>query len=384
VGVKALADALKKRGVLVCVGPGGVGKTTLAAALALQGAALGRQSLVCTIDPARRLANALGLSELGNVARTISEAELRAAGIHLAAPVQAMMLDMKQSWDELIARSASPEQRERILANRFYQSLSSALAGSQEYIALEKLWELHSARGHELLVLDTPPTSQALDFLDAPDRVLDFFGTDTARWLLTPALRGARVGLRLFGLGGNLISRTLSRIVGGQTLSDLAAFLLAMSGMNEIFRERAGAVRALLRSEETAVVLVAGPAPERREEAIRFYQSLLEQRLNVAAVVVNQVHAGVSPADVAAALHFREPLRGKLELTAEEANTLCAADAKGIQELSAAVAPTPLFTVPRFPGDVHDLRALWRAGAYLVPEASPGEHGASARPGPSV
>jgi anion-transporting ArsA/GET3 family ATPase len=377
VGVKPLAEALRSRGVVVCVGPGGVGKTTLAAALALQAAALGRRSLVCTIDPARRLASALGLSELGNVARPIAPAELAAAGIHLAAPVEAMMLDMKQSWDELIARSASPEQRERILANRFYQSLSSALAGSQEYIALEKLWELHSSRTHELLVLDTPPTSQALDFLDAPDRVLDFFGSDSTRWFLTPALRGAKIGLRLFGLGGNLISRTLSRIVGGQTLSDLAAFLLAISGMNESFRERARSVRALLKSEETAVVLVTGPAVERREEAVRFHASLREQRLHVAAVVVNQVHAGVAREDIEAAAGLPEPLRSKLERTALEANTLAEADAGGILELSQAVAPTPLLTVPRFPGDVHDLRALWRAGAYLVSDSTPGQDAGS-------
>lgn len=369
--MKPLAEALRQRSVVVCVGPGGVGKTTLAAAMALQGAALGRRSLVCTIDPARRLANALGLSELGNVARPIAEAELKAAGIPLAAPVEAMMLDMKQSWDELIARSTSEEQRERILANRFYQSLSSALAGSQEYIALEKLWELHSARGHDLLVLDTPPTSQALDFLDAPERVLDFFGTDAARWFLTPALQGAKVGLRLFGLGGNLISRTLSRIVGGETLSDLAAFLLAISGMNDTFRERAGAVRELLRSADTVLVLVTGPAPERREEAIRFHQSLREHGLNVAAVVVNQVHSGVPPTDIAEAARLPEPLRGKLERTALEANTLAEADAEGVRVLGAGVAPTPLLTVPRFPGDVHDLRALWRAGAYLVAEAVP-------------
>jgi anion-transporting ArsA/GET3 family ATPase len=373
VAVKPLADALRRRAVVVCVGPGGVGKTTLAAALALQGAALGRGALVCTIDPARRLANALGLAELGNVARPIAQADLAAADIHLAAPVEAMMLDMKQSWDELIARSASAEQRDRILSNRFYQSLSSALAGSQEYIALEKLWELHAADTHKLLVLDTPPTSQALDFLDAPQRVLDFFGSDATRWFLTPALRGAKLGLRLFGLGGNLISRTLSRIVGGQTLSDLAAFLVAMSGMNETFRERAHSVRALLKSEETVVVLVTGPATERREEAIRFHASLREQRLNVAAVVVNQVHVGVTPEDVAAAAGLPEPLRGKLQRTAWEANTLAEADAQGVLALSRAVAPTPLLTVPRFRNDVHDLGALWRAGAYLVADSIPAQ-----------
>ncbi len=382
--MRPLAEALRRRGVVVCVGPGGVGKTTLAAALALQGAALGRDSLVCTIDPARRLANALGLAELGNIARPISAAELRAADIRLAAPVEAMMLDMKQSWDELIARSAPPQQRDRILANRFYQSLSSALAGSQEYIALEKLWELHASAKYQLVVLDTPPTAHARDFLDAPARVIDFLGTDTAKWLLKPALRGAKLGFRLVGLGGNLISRTLSGIVGGQTLADLAAFLLAMSSLNDEFQERARAVSALLASEETVVVLVTGPAAERREEAVRFHQSLLEQHLNVAAVVVNQVHAGVGPEEAAAAARLSEPLRGKLERTITEANSLAHADAQGVRVLREAVAPTPLLTVPRFPGEVHDLRALWRAGAYLVADATPEETVAAAVAAPGA
>ena len=369
-----LVDALRHRGIVVCVGPGGVGKTTLAAALALRGAALGRRSLVCTIDPARRLASALGLSELGNVARPVPEPSLKAAGVRLAAPAEAMMLDMKQSWDELIARTAPPGQRDRILANRFYQSLSTALAGSQEYIALEKLWELHSANAHDLVVLDTPPTTHALDFLDAPTRVLDFLETEMARWLLTPALRGARMGLRLFGLGGTLISRTLSRIVGGQTLSDLATFLLAMSGLNEGFRERARTVQELLASEATTFVLISGTAPERREETIRFHHALREKRLNVATVVVNQVHAGI-PAEVAAlATRLPRELRGKVAQTIAESNALAEADALGIAELGAAVAPTPLVTVPRFPGEVHDLSALWRAGAYLVTDHTAGDN----------
>jgi len=373
--------ALRTRGVVVCVGPGGVGKTTLSAALALQGGGLGRRSLVCTIDPARRLASALGLSELGNVARPIPQASLGAAGVQLIAPVEAMMLDMKQSWDELIAATATPEQRDRILANRFYQSLSTALAGSQEYIALEKLWELHSTRPGDLVVLDTPPTAHALDFLDAPSRVLEFLETDAARWFLAPALRGAQVGLKLVGLGGNLVGRTLSRIVGMQTLADLSAFLLAISGLNEGFRQRASSVRALLASETTTFLLVAGPAPERREEVVRFHAALRAQGLDVAAVVVNQVHAAVAAEDVARAGELPQPVRGKIEQTIEEASALAEADAHGVSAMGQAVSPTPVLTVPRFAGEVHDLGALWRAGAYLVagaprpdsPPPAPGE-----------
>jgi anion-transporting ArsA/GET3 family ATPase len=376
-----LEDVLRGRGVVVCVGPGGVGKTTLAAALALQSGGLGRRALVCTIDPARRLAGALGLSELGNIARPIPEASLRLAGIHLAAPVEAMMLDMKQSWDELIAATATPEQRDRILANRFYQSLSTALAGSQEYIALEKLWELHTSRPGDLVVLDTPPTAHALDFLDAPARVLEFLETEAARWFLAPALRGAQVGLKLVGWGGHLIGRTLSRIVGVETLADLSAFLLAMSGLNEGFRERARSVRTLLASDTTTFVLVTGPAPERREEAVRFHAALRAQGLDVAVVVVNQVHPPVAAEDVALARNLPLQLREKVERTVEEASALAEADAHGVAAMAQAVSPTPLLTVPRFPGEVHDLGALWRAGAYLVAGAPPREASPEAPPG---
>src|SRR5262249_13630708 len=261
-----LERALSENEVLVCVGAGGVGKTTIAAAIALFAAAQGKRSLVCTIDPARRLANSLGLSELGNTEARIGAQSLEEAGVRADAPLYAMMLDTKRTWDEFIERYAPADKREQILGSRFYQSLASRLAGSQEYIAMEKLWQLHSREQYELIVLDTPPTAHALDFLDAPNRVLDFFDNDAARWLLRPALAAGRWGLQVFSFGGNYVAKTLSKLTGVDTLRELAEFMLAISGMNESFRERATQVRDLLAAERTSFPPVTAPSLQEMDE----------------------------------------------------------------------------------------------------------------------
>ena len=365
----SLSEALRRRRVLVCVGAGGVGKTTLSAALGLQAAAMGRSTLVCTIDPARRLAGALGMRWLGNAPTEVRKEVLREAGIGLRAPLQAMMLDLKASWDELIEQQAPADERERILRNRFYQSLSTALAGSQEYIALEKLGQLRERSDAELIILDTPPTAHALDFLDAPSRILDFLDNDAARWLLDPALRASRLSLRLVQWGGGVAARTIGRIIGGETLEELSTFLSAISGMNEGFRERARSVRALLASPDTGFVFVAGPAPERRAEAVRFHTVLGERGLQRDGVVVNRVQEP-PPASVDAELEgLPQPLRRKVQQTLEETRALAERDAAGVAALRAATAPVPLLAVPRYSSEVHDLRALWRAGSHLVGES---------------
>jgi anion-transporting ArsA/GET3 family ATPase len=366
----SLEEVLRRRRVLVCVGAGGVGKTTLAAAVAMRAAALGRSALVCTIDPARRLANALGLTWLGNAPTEVQPEVLSGAGIHLAAPLQAMMLDLKASWDDLIQQQAPPGQRERILKNRFYQTLSTVLAGSQEYIALERLGQLRERSEAELIVLDTPPTAHALDFLDAPSRILDFLDNEAARWLLDPALRASRLSLRLALWGGGVAAKTIGRIIGGDTLEELAAFLAAVSGMNERFRERARAVRALLASPETGFLLVAGASPERREEALRFHAVLGERGLQRDGVVVNRVQEE-PPASADSELDgLSEPLRGTLVRTLVEARALADRDRVSVRLLREGTAPVPLVAVPRFSDEIHDLRALWRAGSYLLGEAA--------------
>jgi anion-transporting ArsA/GET3 family ATPase len=335
----------------------------------MRAAAQGRSALVCTIDPARRLANALGLPWLGNSPTEIRPDVLAASGIVLKAPLQAMMLDLKASWDELIERQAPPGQRERILQNRFYQSLSTALAGSQEYIALEKLWQLRQRSDAELIVLDTPPTAHALDFLDAPARILDFLDNDAARWLLDPALRAGRFSLRLVRWGGGVAARTIGRLIGGETLEELSTFLTAVSGMNETFRERARAVRTLLASPETGFVLVTGAGPERGAEALSFHDVLGERGLERDAVVVNRVQQAPPPSAERELEGLDGPLLQFLRQTLDEARALADRDRAGVERLHEATRPTPFVSVPSFASEIHDLRALWRAGSYLVGEA---------------
>ena len=229
-----LRRGLTGRRMVVCVGPGGVGKTTVAAAIGLGAAVDGARVLVCTIDPARRLANALGLSSLGNVESRVPEHKFTEAGLRPKGALFAMMLDVKRTWDDLVTRHApDAARRERILKNRLYQQMSSALAGSQEYMAMEKLYELATDRDYDVVVLDTPPTAHALDFLDAPDRILDFLGNETARALLAPAAAAGKIGLRLAQLGGGAIAKTLARFTGPAVLSDLGDFLQSFQGMYE-------------------------------------------------------------------------------------------------------------------------------------------------------
>ncbi len=367
--INPLREALEGSSVLVTVGSGGVGKTTVAATLALRAAMEGKGSLVVTIDPAKRLANALGLSALGNTEARIPDATFAAAGLGPQAPMHAMMLDMKRTWDELIERRAPPDKREKILTNRFYQALSTALAGSQEYVAMEKLCELRAERDYPLVVLDTPPTAHALDFLDAPSRILDFLDNDAAKWLLTPALAAGKVGLRLFNLGGSYVAKTISRFTGTETLQQLADFMLNISGLNEGFRERAHETRALLEAPTTAFVLVTGPMPERLDEAIFFHTLLLQNKLNVAAIVVNRVHAPVPDALWPQVARLPQELLRKFEKTLKENEHVATQDARGIARLREACAPTPLVLVPRFERDVHDLRMLWETSRYLWGDA---------------
>ncbi|MFY0580392.1 ArsA family ATPase [Cystobacter fuscus] len=366
--MNALSAALASKRVLVSVGSGGVGKTTISATLALRAAVDGRSSLVCTIDPAKRLANSLGLNALGNVEAEVPASALEPLGVTARARLHAMMLDMKQTWDDLIVKNAPADKREKILANRFYQSLSSALAGSQEYVAMEKLWELRTQRDYELIVLDTPPTAHALDFLEAPNRVLDFLDNEAARWLLTPALAAGKVGLSLFNLGSSYMAKTISRFTGTETLQELAAFMLSIAPMNESFRVRARGVRELLEAQQTGFVLVTSPGRERLDEVVHFHKLLKQNRMEIVAVVVNRVHPMPSPALWEEARSLLPARRAKVEQTLREMTLLAEQDARGILELQAACEGTPLVQVPRFELDVHDIGALWRTGRFLMGE----------------
>jgi anion-transporting ArsA/GET3 family ATPase len=368
--VNGVRDSIAARRVVVCVGSGGVGKTTVAAAIALERALAGARTLVCTIDPARRLANALGLTSLGNVETPVPEHKFVEAGLAPRGQLFAMMLDVKRTWDDLVTRHApDPARRERILRNRLYQQMSSALAGSQEYMAMEKLYELATDRDYDLIVLDTPPTAHALDFLDAPDRILDFLGNETARALLAPALGAGRLGLRLAQLGGGYIAKTLARFTGQAALADLGDFLQGFQGMYEGFKQRAAAVRTLLARREVGFVLVTSPSPASIDEALAFHERLHAESMPVAGLVVNRVTpdlwASDGPLPTAEELDARLGEAGvpdallarRLALTLAEHQALARAERQALERLLTRVA-VPRAVVPRLETDIHDLAGL--------------------------
>jgi anion-transporting ArsA/GET3 family ATPase len=373
-GLMTLDASLGARKVVVFVGAGGVGKTTIAAAIGLQRALEGGRVLVCTIDPARRLANALGLTALGNVETRVPEHTFAEAGLTPRGELHAMMLDVKRTWDELVTRHAhDPAQRDRILRNRLYRQMSAALAGSQEYMATEKLYELATERDYDLVVLDTPPTAHALDFLDAPDRILDFLGDDSTRALLAPAVGAGRMGLRLAQLGGSYIAKTLARFTGAEALADLGDFLRSFHGMYEGFKDRAEAVRALLARPDAGFVIVASPATVAVDEALAFHERLHAESMPIAGVVANRVTPdlweGGRPLPGADAL--AEPLapgdRGlaaRLAAALAAHQRLAAADREAVANLTEPI-DAPHAVVPRIEEDVNDLGGLARiAGCF--------------------
>jgi anion-transporting ArsA/GET3 family ATPase len=375
--VSGVRESLQPRRMAVCVGPGGVGKTTVAAAIALDRAMAGARALVCTIDPARRLANALGLATLGNVESRVPEHKFTEAGLRPRGALFAMMLDVKRTWDDLVTRHApDPQRRERILRNRLYQQMSSALAGSQEYMAMEKLYELATDRDYDVIVLDTPPTAHALDFLEAPDRILDFLGNETARALLGPVAGAGRLGLRLAQLGGGYIAKTLARFTGQEVLADLGDFLQGFQGMYDGFKERAAAVHALLSRPEVGFVLVTSPSPVAIEETLAFHERLHAESMPIAGVVANRVTPDLwpgteplpGPEALASALEIAGAgdgrLAARLAATLAEHQALAAAEGRALGRLFAE-ADAPRATIPRLETDVHDLAGLARLAERL-------------------
>ncbi len=373
----ALVDSLAPKRIAVCVGSGGVGKTTLAAAIALRRALDGGKALVCTIDPARRLANALGLESLGNLEAHVPAHKFAAAGLRPAGNLFAMMLDVKRTWDDVVARHAPDRARqERIFKNRIYQQVSSALAGSQEYMAMEKLYELATERDYDLVVLDTPPTAHALDFLEAPDRILDFLGNETARMLLAPALRAGKVGLRMFQLGSSYVAKTLARFTGADVLRDVAEFMLQFQGMYEGFKNRAAAVRELLAQPDVGFVVVASPSPLSVDEALFFHEHLHAESMPIVGVIANRVTPDLWPAgrqlpaaeEIAAALAAGgagdPPLAGRLAATLAEHQVFARSDLRQVARLFAATEGAQV-ALPRLESDVHDLAGLARLAEQL-------------------
>jgi anion-transporting ArsA/GET3 family ATPase len=289
--VNPIAGILDGKEVVVCAGAGGVGKTTTAAAIALKGAMDGKRAAVLTIDPARRLASSLGLQELSNEPTKVSARKFSAVGVKPKGELYALMLDTKTTFDRVVHRYApTREQADRIIANRFYRNISSTLSGTQEYMAMEKLYELHAEGGFDVVVIDTPPTRNALDFLDAPQRMNEFFDSRVLRWFLLPYMKAGGGIMRVANVAASTFLRIVKRIVGTEVLEDTAEFFANLEGMYDGFKERAREVAELLQSDATSFVVVTSPSEDSVTEATFFAERLNDSRLPFGALVVNRVH----------------------------------------------------------------------------------------------
>jgi anion-transporting ArsA/GET3 family ATPase len=286
-----LESLIGTRRILVVMGPGGVGKTTLAATLGLEAARQGRRALVLTIDPAMRLADALGLGGFSaGDHHMLPKDSLARSGVTAAAPLFVAMLDTGRSLSDLITREVSdPGRQKRILENPFFDRLCHDLVGSREYAAMEEIYHLHMRGDYDLLIVDTPPTIHGLDFLEAPDRILDVLEHDGYRWLMRPVLLTGKLGLRVLDFSGGYVVRTLSRFTGIRFLKDLAAFIDLFSGLMEGFRQRAAALRSILTADASTFLLVTTPDPSRSEECRYLNRRLSRRHLAPGAVVVNRV-----------------------------------------------------------------------------------------------
>ncbi|MEP7177572.1 MAG: ArsA family ATPase [Pseudonocardiales bacterium] len=359
--------------VIVTCGSGGVGKTTTAAAMALLGAEAGRRTVVLTIDPARRLAQSMGLTELDNTPREVKGVE--------NGQLFAMMLDMKRTFDEVVAEHSTPERAEAIFANPFYQSLSSSFAGTQEYMAMEKLGQLVAADEWDLIVVDTPPSRSALDFLDAPNRLGRFLDGKMIRLLTMPARAGGKAYLKVVTVSVGMFSKVFTKVLGSDLITDLSAFVSALESMFGGFRERAQHTYELLKTPGTAFVVVAAPEPDALREASYFVERLSAERMPLAGLIINRVHntAPVTGAPALSAARAEAAADALAAKPASDAGALAEAalrvhaevasaaehDARMAKRFCAAHPEVAVIALAALPVDVHDLDGLRTIGDLL-------------------
>ena len=367
-----VAQLLEGKRICICAGSGGVGKTTTSAAIAAGMAAQGKKVAVLTIDPAKRLADSLGLPELGNEERQVDPALFEQAGTDSGGgELWAMMLDSKATFDEVVRNHApDAETRERILNNRIYQQLSGALAGSQEYMAMEKLFEIWAEDRYDLLVLDTPPSRNALDFLEAPKRLTQFIEGRSLQVFLRPT----GFATKIIGGGTSMALSVLKRITGMDLISDLQEFFQAFSGMVGGFQERAKRVNELLADEKSTFFVVCGPQGEPISEAVYFHRKLVEAELPFGGVIVNKVHyeqddevegAGESLGDALAGALGNEDLAERVASNFADYDALAHRDRRNVRRLAKQMRTRAVIEVPYLDHDVHDLAGLMEINRYL-------------------
>jgi anion-transporting ArsA/GET3 family ATPase len=392
-----LTGLVRHHKVVICVGSGGVGKTTTAAAIALWGARQGRKVVVLTIDPARRLADSLGVGALGDQPRAVDPAVFAAHGIEVRGSLAAMMLDQKGAWDRLVARHApSAEVRERILKNRFYLSLSGTFAGSYEYMAIEQLCLLVESGAYDLVVLDTPPTKRAMDFFEAPERIREFLDRRVVRWFVVPYLSQGWTAAKAMNRTVGFLFRRLEEATGVAALAEVSDFFSAMSGMFDAFAARTHEMHAILRAASTAFVLVTGPEEQVLTETEFFSGRMRAMKMPLKGVVFNRVHeelaAAGSPAETAArddpdavgaalaASGVGGPHADWLVQNFLDYQALARGEALRMEQFRAGLAPrVPFLAVPNFESDLHDLAGLTRMHAYLFAGAPAGRDTRAAR-----
>ncbi|TFH21785.1 MAG: ArsA family ATPase [Myxococcales bacterium] len=386
----SFSSLVENHRTLVCVGSGGVGKTTTAAALALHGAMTGRRSMVLTIDPARRLAQSLGVDSLGSDGERIAPEVLAAAGVDVRGTLSAGMLDQKSAWDEFIARHApSAEARNTILSNEFYQHLSRSFAGSTEYMAIEELCRIHESGLYDLIVLDTPPTTHALVFLEAPRRLEDFMDRSIVGWLVKPYLS---VGWSAWKTASRTVRFVVTRIeeaAGARTLAQISEFFVAMETLFDGITERGRKVRGLLAGPDTAFILVAGPEEQVLGESEHLTTKMSELGMPLRGVVMNRIHPlpgaadlGVSFEELCELLVSECPALGEMEgsvvewLASTYMDGCTVARAEDVRrEVFEAGLPgdVVLAVVPEFERDVHEIRALARVAWQICGAAGEGK-----------
>jgi len=346
--------------VVVCVGPGGVGKTTTAAAIALQGARSGLRACVVTIDPARRLADALGITHVGNEPHRVSTP---AGEEPWPGELWAVMLDAQGTFNDLVGRYATtPSQAEAILTNPVYQNISGALSGTQEYMAVEKLYELQESGAYDLIVVDTPPAQHALDFLEAPKHLARLLDNRVFRLLMTPT----RAGLRALELGAQLMLRTIAKVAGGDVVGETIQFFTQFEGMEDGFRARARRADELLHSEQTSFTLVCSPRRDTVEEALYLVAQMASSGAEPSTVVVNRVYPRYQPVSAAWARTLAGTPLGPLLTNLEQLEMLAAQEDEQLARVSSALPWAKVVRVPFLARDVSDLEALAEVAGYLA------------------